>query len=137
MASSDVAPFLRATSIAPVFVAVDLEAALARYRKLGFATSDYRDTPDSPPVYGFIGFGPGEIHIARVDRLNPKTTTSACYLYVEDADTVYAAWSAAGVEGRLHAPADTPYGLRELAYVDPDGNLIRVGSPLDPRCDGV
>jgi catechol 2,3-dioxygenase-like lactoylglutathione lyase family enzyme len=133
MKTQNVAPFLRATAIAPVFVAVDLEAALARYRALGFATSDYRDAPDSPPIYGYVCFGPGQFHIARIDDLNPKTTTSACYLYVEDADAVYAAWSAAGVEGRLHPPQDTAYGLRELAYVDPDGNLIRVGSPMDPQ----
>jgi catechol 2,3-dioxygenase-like lactoylglutathione lyase family enzyme len=127
------APFLRATSIAPIFVAVDLEAALERYRKLGFTTRDYRDTPDSPPVYGFVCFGPGEFHIARVDHGDPNSTTAACYLYVEDADAVYAAWSMAEVDGRLHPPQDTPYGLRELTYVDPDGNLIRVGSPMDPE----
>ena len=37
---------------------------------------------------------------------------------------------AAGVEDRLRAPFDTPYGLREFGYVDPDGNLLRVGSSL-------
>jgi hypothetical protein len=26
-------------------------------------------------------------------------------------------------------PTDTDYGLRELALVDPSGNLLRVGSP--------
>ena len=31
----------------------------------------------------------------------------------------------------LHgAPVDTDYGLREFALVDPDGNLLRIGSPL-------
>jgi hypothetical protein len=28
------------------------------------------------------------------------------------------------------APVDTDYGLREFAVVDPSGNLVRVGSPL-------
>ena len=31
---------------------------------------------------------------------------------------------------RLMAPWDTDYGLREFALVDPNGNLVRVGSPL-------
>lgn len=128
---SHVASFLRATSVAPIFVARDLDAALERYRRLGFDVRAYRDAPDEPAIYAFLCFGPGELHIARVGELDPKTTTSACYLYVEDADAVYEAWKAAGVEGRLHPPSDTPYGLRELAYVDPDGNLIRVGSPLN------
>jgi hypothetical protein len=43
---------------------------------------------------------------------------------------VFAAWSEAEVDGRLHPPDSTPYGLREMAYIDPDGNLLRVGSPL-------
>ena len=31
--------------------------------------------------------------------------------------------------GRLHgAPEDSDYGLREFALVDPDGNLLRIGS---------
>jgi hypothetical protein len=48
----------------------------------------------------------------------------------QDVDVLYATWREAGVEGRLDPPRDTPYGLRELAHVDPDGNLLRVGSPL-------
>jgi hypothetical protein len=50
------------------------------------------------------------------------------YLYVDDADALHAEWSS--VEGRHHRPEDTPYGLREGAYVNPDGNLLRYGSPV-------
>jgi hypothetical protein len=28
------------------------------------------------------------------------------------------------------APVDTDHGIREGAHVDPDGNLLRFGSPL-------
>jgi hypothetical protein len=35
----------------------------------------------------------------------------------------------AGVE-RTGAPVDTDYGLREGWHIDPDGNLLRFGSPL-------
>lgn len=80
----------------------------------------------------FEQWGPVEIHLSRYRELDPKTTTSVCYLYVDDAKALHAQWSAAGVEGRLRAPEDTPYGLREFAYVDPDGNLLRIGSPM-PR----
>jgi hypothetical protein len=47
---------------------------------------------------------------------------------VSDADAVHMEWS--GVDGRLGEPRDTPWGLREFAYVDPEGTLHRVGSPL-------
>jgi hypothetical protein len=49
---------------------------------------------------------------------------------MDDADALHAEWAAAGVEGRFRGPIDTPYGLREFGYVDPDGNLLRVGSSL-------
>jgi hypothetical protein len=55
------------------------------------------------------------------------------YLDVSDADALYAEWEALeNLEGRLIAPRDTPYGLREFAYVDPDGTAYRIGSPLTP-----
>lgn len=133
MSDRVVAPFLRATSAAPVLAARDVRAALDRFARLGFLTSEYREREDAEPIYGFVCFGPGQFHIACVRDLDPTTTTSAVYLYVEDAEAVYEAWSEAGVDGRLHAPVDTPYGLREMAYVDPDGNLLRIGSPLDER----
>ena len=63
-------------------------------------------------------------------RSDPRTNTSACYLHVDDAQALFEEWSATGVKGRLHPPEDTEYGLREFAHVDPDGNLLRVGSPL-------
>ena len=74
--------------------------------------------------------GKAELHVTRVPDLDPATSMSACYLYVDDADALFAQWSAAGAAGRLVAPRDTEYGLREMAHVDPDGNLLRVGSPM-------
>jgi uncharacterized glyoxalase superfamily protein PhnB len=49
---------------------------------------------------------------------------------VSDADAVYAEWSSAGVDGEMGELIDTPYGLREFAFRDVDGTLLRVGSPL-------
>lgn len=65
-----------------------------------------------------------------MEHVDPLTTLVAVYLYVADADALHAEWTAAAVEGRFHAPTDTDYGLREGAYVDPDGNLLRYGSRL-------
>lgn len=48
------------------------------------------------------------------------------------ADALYAEWAALdGLDGRFREPFDTPYGLREFVYIDPDGTAHRVGSPLD------
>jgi catechol 2,3-dioxygenase-like lactoylglutathione lyase family enzyme len=119
--------------VAPVLPVRNVARAIERYKRLGFEGEAYGEpgqSTDDDPVYGFLGWGPVDIHVSRFRELDPKTSTSACYLYVDDADALHAAWSAANVEGDLRAPVDTPYGLRELVYIDPDGNLLRVGSPI-------
>jgi uncharacterized glyoxalase superfamily protein PhnB len=118
------------TRIAPVFPVRNVTTALAHYRALGFEATAYAENDPHGPIYGFVERDGVQLHLSRVLELDPKKSVSACYLYVEDADALRAAWTAAGVEGRFTAAEDTPYGLREFAHVDPEGNLIRVGSPL-------
>ena len=116
--------------IAPVFVTTDLARALAHYQRLGFTVEAY----DGADYYGYASRDGVELHLAKVDRIDPGATTSCAYLWVDDAEALHEEWSAAGVDGRLHPPSRTDYGLDEGAHVDPDGNLIRFGSPaLPPR----
>jgi catechol 2,3-dioxygenase-like lactoylglutathione lyase family enzyme len=119
--------------VAPVLPVRDLAAALARYARLGFSTRAYLEPGISTveePIYGYLERDGVEIHLSAYSALDPKTNASVCYLFVDDADAVYAAWTAAEVDGRLRPPVDTNYGKREFGYVDPDGNLLRVGSPI-------
>lgn len=60
------------------------------------------------------------------------TTSVRVYLHVDDADALHAQWAVADLGGQLHPLSATDYGLREAAYADPDGNLLRFGSPLVP-----
>jgi uncharacterized glyoxalase superfamily protein PhnB len=57
-------------------------------------------------------------------------TGGVVYVYVSDADALHAEWISAGVAGRFLGPHNTPYGLREFVYTDPDGIVHRVGSTL-------
>lgn len=116
--------------VAPVFVTTDLARALAHYERLGFEAKAY----DGADYYGYAFRDGIEIHFAKVDRIDAATTTSCAYLWVDDAAALYDEWSAAGVEGRVVAPTPTAYGLDEGGHVDPDGNLIRFGSPPLPPC---
>ena len=116
------------TSVSPVLPTLDVPAALARYELLGFAVSVY----DGGDFYGYARRGDVSLHLSKVDHIDPRTTQVSIYLYVDDADALHAEWSQGGVEGRFHEPSDTDYGLREGAYVDPDGNLLRYGSWLSP-----
>ena len=117
------------TAVAPVVPVRDLDAALDRYRRLGFAVRPYT----GGQRYGFVDRGPVSLHLTEWAGHDPASTAAAVYLYVSDADALHDQWADAGVDGRLTGPRDTPYGLREFAYVDPDGTLHRVGSPLPQR----
>jgi hypothetical protein len=100
--------------------------ALDRYRRLGFDARGY----EGPERYGFADRGSVSIHLTEWAEHDPLRTAASVYLYVSDADALYAEWKALeNLEGRLIAPCDTPYGLREFAYVDPDGTAHRIGSP--------
>jgi hypothetical protein len=115
------------TSVSPIVPVRDLDIALDRYRRLGFDARGY----EGPERYGFVDRGSVSIHLTEWAEHDPLRTAASVYLYVSDADALYAEWAALGdLDGRLIAPDDTPYGLREFAYVDPDGTLHRVGSPL-------
>ncbi|MDQ3385618.1 MAG: VOC family protein [Actinomycetota bacterium] len=115
------------SSVAPVLPVRDIEAALGHYRKLGFEVRAYGGA-----AYGYALRDDVQLHLTQVEGLDPATSMTAVYLYVDDADELAAAWGAPGIAGRLVEPVDTDYGLREGAHVDPDGNLLRFGSPLAP-----
>ena len=118
---------MRLKRIAPTFPVRDVRAALAYYERLGFATREYSD--DGKVVYGFAVDGDIEIQVGIVPDGKPSLPATA-YLYVEDADELAQQWMSAG--GVVHPPQDTEWGQREGALIDPDGNIIRFGSPL-PR----
>jgi hypothetical protein len=123
-------PAMTFERLAPVFPVRNVRAALEHYRRLGFIAEAYGVQSEGDPIYGFIRRGSIELHLTRTVDLDPDRNTSACYLYVDDSNNLFEEWSCAGVGGRLHKPVDTPYRLREFAHVDPDGNLLRVGSPI-------
>ncbi|HZC73174.1 MAG TPA: VOC family protein [Jatrophihabitans sp.] len=108
--------------IAPIFAVRDLDAAMDHYRRLGFRVRAYQGGG-----YGFAFRHGIEIHLGVVP--DDDRRVSAAYLFVEDADELATVWRSAGVE--LHVPQDTEWGQREGAVVDPDGNVIRFGSPIE------
>ena len=61
----------------------------------------------------------------------PETSlrTGSAYLFVDDAAQLAQEWSTAGVQ--VHQPEDTEWGMHEGAVEDPDGNVIRSGSPTE------
>jgi catechol 2,3-dioxygenase-like lactoylglutathione lyase family enzyme len=114
--------------VTPVIGVRDLDAALARYRRLGFAARAYQ----GPERYGYADRGSVSLHLSESAGHDPAHDGAVVYLYVSDADAVHAEWMASGVEGHLGQPCDRPWGMREFTFVDDDGTLHRVGHRM-PR----
>ena len=112
------------TRVAPIFPVSDLAAALAYYRGLGFGTREW-----AGGGYGFLAFDGTEIHLGVDPGLDDRAGRRAtAYLFVEDSDALARTWLAAG--GDVRPPEDTEWGQHEGVLIDPDGNMIRFGSPM-------
>jgi catechol 2,3-dioxygenase-like lactoylglutathione lyase family enzyme len=122
-----------AESAVPILPSRDLEGTLEFYSRLGF---ELQGAPIERYRYLIIGRGGIELHFWDAPNVDPLTTDASCYLRVDDADALHREWERIGVQtdpamgSRLMPPVDTDYGMREFALVDPSGNLVRVGSPL-------
>ena len=115
-------------SAVPVLQVRDVVAALNHYQKLGFDVRRY--------IHNGLGYAVRDqvqLHISQSDEPSPRTWLSVVYLSVDDADALYDEWRRAAVSGRLGEPRDTEFGTREGVHVDPDGNVIRFGSPVRPE----
>jgi uncharacterized glyoxalase superfamily protein PhnB len=111
----------------PVFRVTDVARAVGHYERLGFRIEHHDEG------YAFASLGQLTVHLAHDAAVWPgyqpgHHMTSVLYLHVDDADRLAADWRAAGAT--VDGPRDEDYGKREGQHVDPDGNLIRFGSPL-------
>ena len=110
----------------PIFPVRDMTAALAHYAALGFDAFPY----EGEDGYGFADRDGIGLHLTADPGHDPAHSHASAYLYVRDADALYAEWSRPGIGGQTLPVCLTPYQLREGAHIDPDGNLIRFGSPV-------
>jgi catechol 2,3-dioxygenase-like lactoylglutathione lyase family enzyme len=108
---------------APIFPVRDLAASLDHYRGLGFTVREHQGGG-----YGFANRDGIEIHLGVVPDPDSERARHSAYLWVDDADALAREWRAVGAE--VHMPEDTEWGQHEGAVVDPDGNVLRFGSPI-------
>ena len=123
-------PLGRLFSVAPGVPTTDMARTVEHYQRLGFTFS----APGSaaPPAEASFAIGERDgvaLHFALKPDHDPSRTATWVYVSVEDADALSAELDAAGV-GQGRTPRDTDYKMRELAHIDPDGNLLLFGSPL-------
>jgi hypothetical protein len=123
-------PLGRLLRAAPGVPTTDMARTVEHYQRLGFTFS----APGSaaPPAGASFAIGERdgvELHFALKPDHDPSRTATWVYVGVEDADELSAEFDASGA-GQGRAPRDTDYKMRELAHIDPDGNLLLFGSPL-------
>jgi uncharacterized glyoxalase superfamily protein PhnB len=112
--------------ITPVFFTLDIPRTLAYYEsKLGFKTLG---TWQDPPVYAIIARDHQAIHFrcAAPPTPNPEKYSEElldAYVHVEDADALFAAFTAQGVEF-ARGLANMPWDCREFVVKDCDGRLV-------------
>ena len=118
--------------IAPQFFTTDIPATLAYYHdKLGFQCLG---TWQDPPVYAIVARDQHAIHFrcAQLPAANPNKYSDElldAYLFIEDADVLYAEYAARGVEF-VRGLANTPWHCREFVVKDCDGRLLAFGANL-------
>jgi catechol 2,3-dioxygenase-like lactoylglutathione lyase family enzyme len=106
----------------PILHVSDARASAAWYARFGFDTEWEHTFEPGLPRYVSLCRGGARLHLSE-HRLDGGPATHV-YLYVDDVDAVAAA---AGL-----VPEDQPWGMREARATDPDGNLLRIGTPSGP-----
>jgi hypothetical protein len=126
-------PLGRLLRVAPGIPTTDMARTIEHYQRLGFT---FPAPGPAAPAAGAAGasFAIGErdgvaLHFALKPDHDPSRTATWVYISVEDADELSAELDASGA-GQGRTPRDTDYKMRELAHIDPDGNLLLFGSPL-------
>jgi uncharacterized glyoxalase superfamily protein PhnB len=116
--------------IAPVFFTEDIRGTLAYYEeKLGFKVLGMWQ---EPPVYAIAARDQHAIHFrcAEPPTANPEKYREElldAYLFVEDADSLYAEYASREVEF-ARGLANMPWNLREFVVKDSDGRLLAFGA---------
>lgn len=118
--------------IVPVFFTLDIPSTLAYYRdKLGFPCLS---TWQEPPEYAIVARDQHAIHFRRAEppAANPAKYSEElldAYLFVENADTLYAEYAGRGVEFTREL-GNMPWHCREFVVKDCDGRLLAFGANL-------
>ena len=111
----------------PVLPSRSLPRTLAFYERLGFEGRLL-----AGGTYAILTRGSVELHFFPHPSLVPGDCYAGCYVRVADVDAMHASFARTALPEtgipRMDGVEDKPWGMREFALVDADGNLIKVGS---------
>ncbi|MEP7041929.1 MAG: VOC family protein [Dokdonella sp.] len=114
----------------PTLPSRSLRDTLAFYRRLGFE-GEILGIDDS---YAILTRSTVELHFFSHPDLRSAESSAGCYIRVLDVESLYRAFALGELPRkgipRMDALEDKPWGMREFAIVDEDGNLLRIGQML-------
>jgi len=114
----------------PILPGRQLAETIRFYEALGFR-GGLRGVDDSYAIVTREGI---ELHFFAHPALVPSECYAGCYIRVPDVDALYRDFQSAGLPARgiprMDVVADKPWGMREFAVVDADGNLLRIGTSI-------
>ena len=109
-------------SLFPILLSRDLPGLVRFYQSALGAEVGYHFGSGDQDDYVSLQIADVSLGIGR-DRI-------ALWIYVDDVDEAFAAWTRAG--GRAEqAPEDMPWGERVAQVRDPDGNLVNLGAEAE------
>lgn len=114
----------------PALPCRSVSETVAFYRRLGFEGGAHESNRD----YAILRRGSIELHFFTHKGLVPTESHAGCYIRVSDAEGLHRDFARSQLPRtgipRMDALEDKPWGLREFAIVDPDGNLLRIGQVI-------
>lgn len=114
----------------PILPSRSLDDTQSFYRRLGFKCKLW----GAPYHYAILDRGTLEIHFFKHESLIPAESFAGCYLRVQHVDELFRVFATANLPRtgipRMEDLENKPWGMREFAILDPDGNLIRIGQEI-------
>ncbi|MGI9241582.1 MAG: bleomycin resistance protein [Verrucomicrobiales bacterium] len=88
----------------------------------------------APNNYAILTRGTIELHFFTQVDLDPASSSAGCYIRVSNVDDIHGEFASANLQDsgipRMDAVENKPWGMREFAIVDLNGNLIRIGQAV-------
>lgn len=115
---------------APVLPSRDFDETVLFYESIGF-----RETGRwAENAYLIMVMDQVELHFFSHDEVDPSTNHAAAYIRSSDVDALSAKVAALPLATseipRFRPAEDKSWGMREMAIVDPNGTLLRIGQFL-------
>jgi catechol 2,3-dioxygenase-like lactoylglutathione lyase family enzyme len=115
----------------PILPSRSVNDTVAFYKRLGFDGGAH----EFDSGYAILRRGGVELHFFTHSELVPAESSAGCYIRVTDVESFYRTCLPSHLPStgipRMDALEDKPWGLREFAVVDPDGNLVRIGQVIE------